>query len=61
MADVRLATTIPAAIDRRLRMQAIIQRRHLNDVLASLLDQALPSAADLAAQLHETPTTEAVA
>jgi hypothetical protein len=60
--EVPLTTRITPSVDRRLRMLALIQRRHLNDVLTSLLDQALPSAAELAGQLHESPSaTGAVA
>ena len=49
--DTRLATKITDGVDRRLRMLALVSRRPLNHVLVSLLDQALPSADELAARL----------
>lgn len=58
--DVRLATRITPAVDRRLRMLALIHRQSLSCVLTALLDQALPPADELAARLHEHPATEAV-
>jgi len=49
--DVRLATRISPAVDRRLRMLALIQSQPLSHVLTGLLDQALPSADELASTL----------
>lgn len=49
--DVRLATKITASVDRRLRMLALARSQALSHVLVSLLDQALPSADELASLL----------
>ena len=49
--DVRLATRITTTVDRRLRMLALARSQPLSHVLADLLDQALPSADELAALL----------
>jgi hypothetical protein len=49
--DVRLATRISPAVDRRLRMLALVQSRALSHVLDALLDRALPPADELAALL----------
>lgn len=49
--DVRIATRITSAVDRRLRMLALIKGQPLNHVLVGLLDQVLPSADELAATL----------
>ena len=49
--DVRLATRITAAVDRRLRMLALINSQPLSHVLVGLLDQVLPPADELAALL----------
>jgi hypothetical protein len=56
--DVRLATTIDPAVDRRLRMLALVRRQSLRDVLSEQLDQVLPSAGELAGQL--APSQEAI-
>jgi hypothetical protein len=55
--DVRLATRITSAVDRRLRMLALARSQPLSHVLTGLLDQALPSADELASALAtaETP------
>ena len=50
---LRLVTYLPLPIDRRLRMQAAIQRWPIARVLADVLDRGLPSAEDLAAQIRE--------
>lgn len=49
--DVRLATRITPAVDRRLRMLALIKSQPLSHVLVGLLDQALPPADELASLL----------
>ena len=49
--DVRLATRITSAVDRRLRMLALANSQPLSHVLTGLLDQALPSADELASML----------
>ena len=50
--DVRLATRVSGAVDRRLRLLALIQRQPLSFVLTQLLDGALPPADDLIDQLR---------
>lgn len=52
--DVRLATRITAAVDRRLRMLALAKSEPLSHVLVSLLDQALPPADELASLLSDS-------
>lgn len=49
--DVRLATRITGAVDRRLRMLALAKSQPLSHVLTGLLDQALPPADELASML----------
>jgi hypothetical protein len=49
--DVRLATRITSAVDRRLRMLALVKGQALSHVLTGLLDQALPPADELASLL----------
>lgn len=49
--DARIATRISAPVDRRLRMQALVNGQSLSEVLDSTLDEALPSAEELAARL----------
>ena len=49
--DVRLATRITSAVDRRLRMLALAESQPLSHVLTGLLDQALPPADELASML----------
>lgn len=51
--DVRLATKISAAVDRRLRMLALVKGQPINHVLVSVLDQALPAAGELASLLGD--------
>lgn len=53
MYDVPLATRITSTVDRRLRMLALARSQPLSHVLVSLLDQALPSADELATLLRE--------
>lgn len=52
--DARLATRITAAVDRRLRMLALVKSQPLSHVLDSLLDQALPRADELASLLSDS-------
>ena len=52
--DVPLGTRITAAVDRRLRMLALVQSQPLSPVLVSLLDQALPPADELASLLGDS-------
>jgi len=56
--DARLATRIPGQVSRRLRLLALVKGERLSATLTRLLDDALPSAEDLAGQLgtkgHET-------
>ncbi len=54
----RLATRISRDVDRRLRLAAVLREARLGEFLDQLLDQALPTAADLAAQLNGAPTDE---
>ena len=49
--DVRLATRISPAVDRRLRMLALVKSQPLSHVLDGLLDRTLPAAAELALML----------
>jgi hypothetical protein len=51
--DVRLATRITSAVDRRLRMLALIEKQPLSHLLSALLDEALPAADELAGRLGE--------
>lgn len=51
--DTRLATRIPRAIDRRLRLFAVLARKPLAHVLSDVLAQGLPTDAELAAQLQQ--------
>lgn len=50
--NTRLATWIRADVDERLRLQALVNRQRLSQLLTHLLDEALPSAAALTAQLR---------
>ena len=49
--DVPLTTRITPAVDRRLRMLALAKSQPLSHVLTGLLDEALPSADELASAL----------
>ncbi len=51
--DTRLATRIPRTIDRRLRLFAVLVRKPLAHVLSDVLAAALPTDAELAAQLQQ--------
>ena len=53
--DVRLATRITSAVDRRLRMLALAESQPLSHVLTGLLDQVLPSADELAVDARGQP------
>ena len=57
--DVRLATRITSAVDRRLRMLALAESQPLSHVLDGLLDRALPAAGELAALLGADRHAEA--
>jgi len=58
---VRMATRITSAVDRRLRMLALVKGQPMNHVLVGLLDQVLPSADELAALLAAGVPDEAAA
>jgi hypothetical protein len=47
-----LATWISAEVDERRRLQAMVSRLRLSQLLTDLLDEALPSLADLTRQLQ---------
>lgn len=49
--DDRWGTTLPPGIRRRLRLQAAVSGTPMSKVLAVLLDEALPTEAELAAQI----------
>ena len=49
--DVRLATRLTTAVDRRLRMLALVKGQSLSHVLVTVLDQHLPPADELASML----------
>jgi hypothetical protein len=51
--DTRLATRIPRAVDQRLRLFAVLVRKPLAHVLSDVLAAALPTDAELAAQLQQ--------
>ena len=61
--DVRLASRVSPAVDRRLRLLVLIQRQPLSHVLTQLLDEVLPPADELIDQLRHggAGTAEAVA
>ena len=48
----RLGTSISDPVARRLRLLVLVRRQPLNRVLTDLLDQTLPSLADLTEQLR---------
>jgi hypothetical protein len=48
----RIATRISRDVDRRLRLAAVLRDARLGEFPGQLLDQALPTAADLAAQMN---------
>jgi len=47
----RLATRVTTSVDTRLRQLALLHRRRISHVLDDVLDSALPTAQDLAAQV----------
>ncbi|HUZ51252.1 MAG TPA: hypothetical protein VMU94_01830 [Streptosporangiaceae bacterium] len=47
----RLATRLTTSVDTRLRQLALLHRRRISHVLDDVLDSALPTTGDLAAQL----------
>jgi hypothetical protein len=49
--DARLGTRISNPVARRLRLLVVVRRQPLNRVLTDLLDQALPTLAELTDQL----------
>ena len=49
----RLAARVTTSVDTRLRQLALLSRRRVSHVLDDVLDSALPTARDLAAQLAE--------
>jgi len=51
--DARLGTRISGPVARRLRLLVLVRRQPLNRVLSELLDQTLPSLAELTDQLKE--------
>ena len=59
--EVRLATRITPAVDRRLRMLALAKSQPLSHVLTGLLDEALPPADELAAMLATAEAPSEVA
>ena len=48
----RIGTRISDPVARRLRLLVLVRRQPLNRVLTDLLDQTLPSLADLTEQLR---------
>jgi hypothetical protein len=50
--NTRLATRIGADVRERLRSQAMVSRLRLSQLLTDLLDEALPSAAELVRQMQ---------
>jgi hypothetical protein len=53
--DVRLATKIDPAVDRRLRMLWLLEGGELSGLLTAVLDRALPPAETLAGRLVAQP------
>jgi hypothetical protein len=49
--DARLGTRITGPVARRLRLLVLVRRQPLNRVLTDLLDQTLPSLAELTDKL----------
>jgi hypothetical protein len=56
--DARLATRISRDVDGRLRLLALVRRIRLGQLIDQLLDQALPSADELAEQMKGTASNE---
>ncbi len=55
--NARLATRITAGVDSRLRQLALLRRRRISHLLDDILDTALPTTEDLAAQFTRLATT----
>jgi hypothetical protein len=49
--NARLATRVTTSVDTRLRQLALLRRRSISHVLDDVLDSALPSVQELAAQV----------
>lgn len=56
--DSRLGTRLADPVARRLRLLAMVRQQPLNRVLSDLLDECLPSLAELTAQLNGQATDE---
>ena len=56
--EVRLATRIPRPLDQRLRLLAVLSRKPITQVLTELLARALPTAEELAEQMHRRSGTD---
>jgi predicted HicB family RNase H-like nuclease len=54
----RLATRISSDVDDRLRLAALMRRMRLCQLLDQVLDQALPSAAELTEQMRKGTTSD---
>ncbi len=50
--DARLGTRLSGPVARRLRLMAMLRQQPLNRVLSDLLDEHLPSLAELTEQLN---------
>ena len=59
--DRRIATRITSGADNRLRLAALVTRRHLSELLTDALEKALPSADELAEQLRDMTAEEGAA
>jgi hypothetical protein len=57
--DTRLATRVTSGVDQRLRQLALARRQRLCHVLDELLDEALPTRAELAAHLIQEEGADA--
>jgi hypothetical protein len=51
--NARLATRITFGVDARLRQLALLRRQRINRTLDELLDQTLPTSAELTGQLAQ--------
>ena len=56
--DARLATRITEAVDRRLRLAALVRRMPIGQFLDLVLDEALPPVDQLADQIRGAITDE---
>jgi hypothetical protein len=57
--DARLATRVTSGVDQRLRQLALARRQRISHVLDELLDKALPTRAELAAELLQEESADA--